>query len=330
MKNLSKNYLKLTIDTITKLIIPMIVLLVIIITAISLVQLYFYQEIITELGETLVFLTIGIIAIITTFSVIIIMLNKNLSRFVNMKTKELQEKQNDVNQQLNQLKKIGEEKSEFLSMITHELKTPIVPIKTYTELLLLNKHDLDEEQIKKLRVIQSSTTVLLRIISDLLDIQKIELKQLHLKKEKYNIADLINEAIEKNQPIMQKNKITLEKDLNDVYCKCDKVRIEQVLNNLITNAIKFTKNNINIKLDSHAGIATIRIKDNGIGLDTDKFEKIFTKIYQTDIFLPRKHQARGLGLAICKGIIDAHNGEIWVESKGKNTGSEFYFQLPLD
>ena len=316
-------------ETITKMIIPLTLSLIMLITLISLAQMYYYQENSVRIDDAQILVTIGIVTMIVAFSIIIIMLSKNVGRFVDMKTKELQEKQNSVNKQLDKLKQIDKEKSEFLSMIAHELKSPMVPIKSYTDLLLINTSNLDEGQIKKLTMIQSSTNVLSQMISDLLDIQKIKHMQLTLKKEKHNLADLINRAIDENQLTADNNKIVFEKHLHDVYCKCDDTRVVQVLNNLITNAIKFTKDRITIKLDSQDGVATIRVKDNGIGLDVDKLEKIFTKFYQVDTSMTREHQGTGLGLSICWGIADTHNGKIWAESKGKNMGSEFYFQLPL-
>ncbi len=226
-------------------------------------------------------------------------------------------------------------KQEFLTMITHELKTPLVPIVGYVDILLSQKlGEINKTQKEKLEIIKASAQSLLQLISDLLDVQKIELGQLGMTKNTYNLSQIIKDILARMQPELERHGIMVSLDLQEnITCLCDKNRIEQVLNNLISNAIDFCpKNNgkINIKLqledNSHARIS---IADNGIGIPKNKLDKIFVKFYQIDASTTREHGGTGLGLVVCKGIIENHGGKIWAESKGLEKGSVFHILLPV-
>lgn len=224
-------------------------------------------------------------------------------------------------------------KDEFLSMITHELKTPLVPIQGYVD-IILGEHlgKLTDEQKERLQVIKSSTISLLHLISDLLDAQKLELGKLIIKKENHNIKDTISKAIETLQPDADEKQIKLlsrfEKDLSFPH---DSERIIQVLTNLIKNSLKAVKPKtgiIEIFVENLDSKIKISVKDNGVGIPEDKQKDLFKKFYQVDTSLTREVGGSGLGLAICKGVVEEHGGKIMVESS-TGAGSTFSFTLPI-
>ena len=248
--------------------------------------------------------------------------------------KAVQEKQRIIIKQYEELKKLDLAKSEFMYMTSHELKTPLVPIKSYTDMLLSGKFgSIKEEQRKALKTVMSNTDSLLRLVSDLLDIQKIELGKLKLDKKIYDLSKIITLSVSNIKPIAKKQNISITTDLQEnIFCSCDKTRIEQVLSNLISNAIKYTKKNgkIHVKLDSNSFNAKVVVKDNGAGIQKEKLDEIFIKFYQIDSSLTRETGGTGLGLSVCKGIIENHDGKIWAESEGRDKGIEIHILLPLD
>src|SRR5438105_3064024 len=154
---------------------------------------------------------------------------------------KIQEREMQIEEQLKTLKKLSRVKDEFLTMITHELKTPLVPINSYVDILLSEVlGPINEAQKNRLEIMKSSSKSLLKLISDILDAQKIELGQLTLKKESYDISEIIKETVNKMKPIVERNGISITTDLHErIFCLCDKIRIEQVLSNLIANSLDF-------------------------------------------------------------------------------------------
>ncbi|HKC78740.1 MAG TPA: HAMP domain-containing sensor histidine kinase [Nitrosopumilaceae archaeon] len=226
-------------------------------------------------------------------------------------------------------------KDEFLAMITHELKTPLVPIIGYVDILLSEKlGKINEIQKEKLEIVKTSTRFLLKMISDLLDAQKIELGQLALVKNPHYLFQIIKSVLARMRPDLESHGIMVSTDLQEnISCLCDDMRLQQVLINLISNAMDFCpKNNgkINIKLkledNTHARISVI---DNGGGIPKSKLDKIFVKFYQVDTSTTREHGGTGLGLSVCKGIIESHGGKIWAESDEINTGTQIHILLPV-
>lgn len=223
-------------------------------------------------------------------------------------------------------------KDEFLSMITHELKTPLVPIQGYVD-ILLGEHlgELNEKQKERLGIIKTSAESLLRIISDLLDAQKLELGKLVVKKENRDIKDTIKMAIEVLQPRATENKITIKQNLDKAtVVPHDPERIRQVLTNLLKNGLDVVKPDsgvIEVLVEDIGDQLKISVKDNGPGIPLEKQKDLFKKFYQVDTSLTREVGGSGLGLAICKGLIEEHGGTIsMVSVPGK--GSTFSFTLP--
>ena len=222
-------------------------------------------------------------------------------------------------------------KDEFLAMITHELKTPLVPIQGYAD-ILLSEHlgKLTDKQKERIEIIKSSSETLLSLISDLLDAQKLELGQLKMRKENINIKDTITHAIETFLPQAQKNKIEIISNIADFSIEHDPARIKQVITNLIKNSLTVVepkKGKIEISMKNMPQEIQISVKDNGVGIPLNKQGDLFKKFYQVDASLTREKGGSGLGLSICKGIMENHGGAITVKST-PNQETVFTFTLP--
>jgi PAS domain S-box-containing protein len=248
--------------------------------------------------------------------------------------KKINEYNNIIKTQLRELSKVDRAKDEFLALISHELRTPLVPIISYTDLLLLQvKGTLNEKQVQQLDTIKANAKHVLELITNLLELHKIELGKFSLNKERCSLHDIIENTVSKLRLEFESHgaKVTTLTKKN-LFCPCDKQRIEQVLAFLMTNSIQFCVKNqgkIKIILDVKNRQAEIMIKDNGIGIPKNKISSIFQKFYQVDSSLTREHMGLGMGLSLCKGIIELHGGKIWAESKGKNRGAEIHILLPM-
>ena len=229
-------------------------------------------------------------------------------------------------------KKIEIAKDEFLAMITHELKTPLVPIQGYSD-ILIGEHlgPLNSTQKERLQIISSSAATLLQLISDLLDAQKLELGQLRIKKERNNVKNSIEKTILDMQPLAISNEVSLTyKVPKDTYAFYDDDRIKQVLTNLVKNSLKAVlpkTGKVEISIDEKPTEVVVSVKDNGRGIPANAIDDVFKKFYQVDTSSTREKGGSGLGLSICKGIVDAHGGRIWVQSE-VSKGTTFSFTIP--
>lgn len=229
-------------------------------------------------------------------------------------------------------KKIEIAKDEFLAMVTHELKTPLVPIQGYSD-ILLGEHlgPLNSTQKERLQIISSSASTLLQLISDLLDAQKLELGQLRIKKEKNNLKDTVEKTILGMMPTAISDNISLTYGpKKDIYAFYDDDRVKQVLTNLIKNSLKATSpktGKVEVSLEEKQNEIVVSVKDNGRGIPSAAKDKIFKKFYQVDTTSTREKGGSGLGLSICKGIVEAHGGTIWMQSNVPQ-GTIFSFTIP--
>jgi len=240
---------------------------------------------------------------------------------------------NTIKEKEEEAKKTDVAKDEFLAMITHELKTPLVPIQGYSD-ILLSEHlgKLTDKQKERIQIIKSSSETLLAIISDLLDAQKLDLGQLRMKIEKKNISEAINKSINSLKLEAESNNIKIVSNVKDIIVNHDPERISQVITNLMKNsiiAIKPNSGTIEIIAEELPTEVKISVKDSGVGIAKDKQSNLFKKFYQVDTTLTRERGGSGLGLAICKGIIENHYGKIWVNSD-HGQGATFSFTIPKE
>jgi len=286
----------------------------------------------------------GMLASMTAFAVAIIIINRKLSRTVERKTSELLKSNEDLVKMATEItaqdKKLREadiEKEEFSAMITHELKTPLVPVIGYSELLLDGTlGQLNEKQKETIQVMHSSAVSLSRLISDLLDVRKLELGKMKFEIREVDPKELIEHCMNVLKTLAQSKRVTLvskdSKASDGLVLRCDSKRINQVLGNLVNNAIKFVaadtgKVEVSVTKNENTGEMIFAIKDNGVGIPKDRQKNIFKKFYQADTSMTRNAGGTGLGLAICKAMVEAHYGKIWFESE-PGIGSTFYFSLP--
>ena len=224
-------------------------------------------------------------------------------------------------------------KDEFLAMITHELKTPLVPIQGYSD-ILLSEHlgKLTAKQKERIQIIKSSSETLLSIISDLLDAQKLELGQLKMTKTVSGIRDTVEKAVKPLKLEADSKNIEIILEGENIQIEHDPERMSQVITNLIKNSLSAIQSNngeIKIGIENNPKEVTVHIKDNGVGIPQEKQKDLFKKFYQVDASLTRESGGSGLGLAICKGIIENHFGKIWVSSVPAQ-GATFSFSIPKE
>jgi PAS domain S-box-containing protein len=248
--------------------------------------------------------------------------------------KKIQEHEVLIENQLEELQKMARSKNEFIAMITHELKTPLVPIKGYLDMILKESFGpLTDLQKDRIKIVKSSADSLLSLVADLLDAQKLELGQLKLVKEENDIGKITLDIVETIKADAEKKGIQVQSSLQgSIICPCDKNRVSQVITNILSNSLDFCPKDmgiIKIRLSIEDGFAKIMIKDNGIGMTKENLGHLFKRFYQLDTKTTREHGGTGLGLSICRGIIETHGGKIWAESEGLGKGLEIYFTLPL-
>ena len=229
-----------------------------------------------------------------------------------------------------ELQKLNEEKNYFLGMAAHDLRNPLSAALTFSEFLMPDEKDPGRQDM--LRHIHEASNFMLSLINNLLDVSKIESGKLKLDLQPGNIIEMMEENIVVNRLLASKKKIEIlfspAKDIPLVIF--DKQHIQQVLNNLVSNAIKFSQSETQIVVGLKKGESeiTISVKDNGQGIPPQEIDKLFKPFQKTSVRSTAGEHSTGLGLAIVRKIIEAHRGRIWVESEvGK--GSVFSFTIPL-
>ena len=229
-----------------------------------------------------------------------------------------------------ELKEADHLKSEMVQNVSHELRAPLTFILGYIELLMSNDFgQISDDQRKALDIVLRKCLSLTKIVNDIVTLQKLEISGLNLQAVSLNT--LLTQTLQVAQFSAQEAQQTLVTDMpdRDIQVTADDQRLSQVLDNLVNNAIKFSKpgGTITLRLREEHSFARIEVEDMGIGVPADKLEKIFDRFYQADGSSTRRYGGVGLGLAICKSILTAHGGKIWAESEvGK--GSRFIFTLP--
>jgi signal transduction histidine kinase len=290
----------------------------------------------TQRLETFALLA-GITAAIIVLIIFLIKWNSTLDKQVKRRTNELNESNRKLglaNKQLSianeQLKVHDKMQKEFINVASHEIKTPTQAILGYTE--ILQRHPEKREQI--FDALRRNANRLQRLTNDLLDVTRIESHTLRLNKQKFNLTDFISSIVDDFKNDIQKKgnnvKLLYEPEDNDLVVQADKERITQVISNLLSNAINFTKEgSISIKVvkdRNQQDEVMISVKDTGTGIDPEILPRLFTKFAtKSDIA-----GGTGLGLFISKSIIEAHGGKIWAANNngnGENRGATFSFTL---
>ncbi|CAN5546035.1 hypothetical protein BH18THE2_BH18THE2_24420 [soil metagenome] len=248
--------------------------------------------------------------------------------------RNLIEREELIRYQYEKLKESDKMKNEFVNIAAHELRTPIQPILGLSEIIRPKVNSEDREYVD---VIIRNARRLQRLTEEILDVTKIESQSLMLKKEEFNLNDVIVNCINdftmnrvfNNNDDEKKQKILYEP--NDILLKADRGRVSQVISNLLSNAAKFTPEgtiSITSGLNGNQYMknngAIINVKDNGQGIDPDMLPRLFSK------FATKSFSGTGLGLFISKSIVEAHGGKIWAQNNSDGRGATFSFTLPID
>ncbi len=258
--------------------------------------------------------------------------NRELEREVKVKTEDLRMSNTELASANTKLRELDRLKSEFVSMVSHELKTPLTSIKISIDVLnsLSNSETDARTRDEMLQIINRNIERQKRLVNDLLDISRIETGNMKLHLEPVDMYAIIRESAESMKDLADKEGIPILMDLQGESPEIagDHDRLVQVFVNLIGNALKFTgSGEIRIQAQVIDGHHEIRVSDTGIGIPSDELDMIFDKFHQVDSGLTREVGGTGLGLAICKGIVDGHGGSIRAESK-VGEGSTFVVVLP--
>ena len=223
---------------------------------------------------------------------------------------------------------------DFSAMIAHDLRSPLVNIMGVVEVMIGGMFGaVTEEQKKWLLRLQANSRSLVDLVSDFLDVSKLESGYIDLNREVVNLAEIIEKGIENFRVIALDKKISIKGSMEPALpsIHADPRRLDQVLSNLISNAIKFTGEGGDVEVSAaliDATTVNVRVRDNGDGIPAEEIGQIFDKYRQGGNVKHSSDKGTGLGLVICKMIVEAHGGCIWVESEvGK--GSAFFVSLPL-
>jgi signal transduction histidine kinase/ActR/RegA family two-component response regulator len=279
--------------------------------------------------------TILSIALITILSLLTLSLYKNNN--IRLKTNNMLHKKNDELILAKEKAELASKsKANFLSTVTHELRTPLYAVTGLTNMLLDEKPK--EHQVPHLKSLKFSGDYLLTFINDILQINKIEANKVELDPEQFNIKNKLENVISALSNSAKDNETQLHFDFEDGLPETylgDQLKVSQILINLLGNAIKFTKDGDiwvrAYKIDQKDKMYTLRfeIEDNGIGITKEKQDHMFESFSQGSVQINRKYGGTGLGLSIVKGLIQILKGKIYLKSElGK--GTTFFFELPLE
>ena len=260
--------------------------------------------------------------------------NLHLENEVSLKTSSLKEKTKDLRTSNKKLKKLDETKDNFLSMASHELRTPMTVIKGYTDFLLSeNFGKLNKEQVEFVNYIKTSSNGLLMLVNDMLDLSKIEADMIEFEYEEVDLKQCFEKIFKGFEIEAKKQGIDFTNSIDSKlpkYIIIDKQKIRLILNNLIGNAFKFTpeKKSVNISIAEIKGMLVIGVKDRGIGIEEEDLGKVFEKFGQVKNYLQKDCKGTGLGLSIVKKVLEKMDGTVEVKSKiGK--GTTFTVKFPI-
>jgi len=231
---------------------------------------------------------------------------------------------------VSEIRRLSQAKSDFVSMVSHELRTPLASIKAYADTLVRKGGGLGKVTISEyLNVIRTETDRLTKMITQLLDVSAMEAGHFEIELEAVNIASLIEKTVEEIKSQTGNHQIKLDFADKSLMIVGDGNKIQQVILNLIENAIKYSPEGgaVTISVSPEDHTAVIFVADEGVGISKENLPRVFQKFYQIDADVVPERSGAGLGLFIAKTIVEAHSGKIWVESEA-GKGSKFSFSLP--
>jgi signal transduction histidine kinase len=246
--------------------------------------------------------------------------------------RELEEHTKQVEQAAERMRELNELKSNFVSTVSHELRTPLTSIKAYVETLMENVGAKNERMQREfLTIIHEETNRLARLIDAVLDLSQLESGTFRIRKDVFDIGRVVKDVVMVLRPMADKKKLELDVDVpeSSLLLEADKDLVKQVIVNLVGNAIKFTPERGKVSLVARLEGTMIKliVQDTGVGIPKGQTDKIFDRFYQVDGSAAREYGGAGLGLTICRSIMEWHGGTIDVESE-EGKGSKFITVFP--
>jgi signal transduction histidine kinase len=232
-----------------------------------------------------------------------------------------------------ELERLNDLKNEFLGIAAHDLRNPLAVIWSYSDCLLsVRSEHLSDQDLELVTIIQSSSEFMLHMVDELLDVTAIESGRLRLSLQPTDLSDLVSRNVELNRVLAEKKRITLSlRAGSDIpLLLLDPAKLEQVLNNLMSNAVKFSfpQSEVAISVFRDSDRAVISVRDDGRGIPADELGDLFRWFGKTSVKGTAGEGSTGLGLAIAQRIVSGHDGTIWVESE-EGKGSTFFVSLPI-
>ena len=245
---------------------------------------------------------------------------------------KLKEHVDELEHALQKISAADEAKNDFLAILAHELRNPLAPVVSSLELMKIRIEE-KVDVINLIKIIETHVYTISHLLDDLLDISKISRKKLKLEKETFLLKDVIEKSLETVNPAIKfkEHSVTVSLPEKNLYLEGDPIRIEQIIVNMLINAVKYTdpRGQINLTCTTEDDIVIISIKDNGIGIARDILTQVFEPFFQAKTDTAGAGSGLGVGLSLSKKLAELHNGSIIAKSEGVGKGSEFIMRLPI-
>jgi signal transduction histidine kinase/ActR/RegA family two-component response regulator len=230
-----------------------------------------------------------------------------------------------------EMEKADKAKNEFIAILAHELRNPLAPVMSTLELLRFREKD--AESLALIETAEGQTHLMRRLLDDLLDVARVTQQKFHLRKEASDAEMLVRRALVAVAAFVESRQLTLSAELpkEKIQLFVDPIRFEQILINLLNNAVKYTDRGGSIRLSAEGkdGVFILRVSDTGIGIKAEDLADVFLPFKQMQTNIPRRGTGLGIGLSLTKRLVEMHGGTIEAESAGEGKGSVFTVRLPL-
>jgi signal transduction histidine kinase len=251
-----------------------------------------------------------------------------LANAFNTMTIDLKKSRDKIEKYNKTLEELLSQKDEFIGQLGHDLKNPLTP---FIGLLPIIAEQEKDPQLKEhLKLLSSNAEYMKDLIFKTLELAKLRSSNIKFDMENLNLKEEIDTVINRQQSFLKENMISIENLVNEkITVHANKLRLEELINNLVTNAVKYTPKEdgvVIIDAEKEKNFITVSVKDNGIGMTKEQLNHIFDEFYRADRSM-REGDSTGLGLSIAKRIVKKHGGDIWAQSSGKGKGTTFYFSL---
>ncbi len=255
---------------------------------------------------------------------------KKLQREINQKQVEIRRAHEELLKQNQQLKELDLAKDRFIALTTHELRTPLSAMIATSEVLKYKLYDDDKQMEEFINTIYQQGFHLLELVNDILDFAKVQAGKMDFYIQEQEVYDLVKKTVDEQNDYAKKSSITIkmEEKKGELKCYFDRPRLRQVLNNVVSNSIKYNRKggDVLVQFKEDESIVCIVIKDSGVGIPADKIDSVFNE-FETLEKVSRHHKGTGLGMPISKRLIENMGGKIWLESE-VDAGTTFYIEIP--